>query len=1065
MFLLLSVIVFSEAELITRQEGNDSIVFYLPPRDDTTTDWSSFDATIIDNGGVTYNTIAPQVGIADLDFDGSTASNLVVTAHPGLNTMHNFTMVWRLRVEDNEVEMQIIQRGADGVAGNYPSVTIDMSGTNRIFWNIYDSSAELCRSTVVTDALVGNHSNLFWVSVNYTEGKMYCMIGINDTMLGVAEKTTVPVTNSLDLTIGAIGANIPTLNISEFCIFNKSLSTDYIRDNLMNFSSDKGKGIPCGNITAGVAVPPPSPIINNTLPNITIDYPTNFSIIDNSSKFPLMINGTVTIQNSSIYNITINNTNFHNDGNNTLFNFTFNGTFAEGEYHINLTANSTDGNETHEILIFTVDVTLPSLDASTFSGNHTLHYAHENITFQFNYSDNNQLFSINISTPEGDLFNITGLNGTSYIFNGSINASTYGIGRKNITTEFCDAHTAKKIGKWKYKKRWDKKIQFDNGLLIGPESVWGWQDVEVKKLKDSYIFTYYSRTFMVGATKRFIVEGEKSVFIYGNQGDYKGWVIVDNKRWVDHNLKNQPNAEYNIIRINEKKVIIEISNLYGTKLQFESAGDLNCVKENLHYYVFNYTATFSTKVIETTVDLINLQIDFKDIVLDGNGTLNYNGIDFNVSNFTSSNQLNLTINFTIPQVSHNTSNATFFWTFELNTSRFITINFTQLVNRVQLALCGSLTDVSTLNITSLNEQSPTSLLEASIQATFTTWTNDSDVTLNFTFDLQGATNYSICIFPNTTITTNAKIFYNTSGGFRERWFLRNAKLTENVSLLNLYNFNSQTDIDELRGILRDSNFDFFPSIYTELQRYYPAENIWRAVQMDQSDDFGNVLFHIIEGTQDYRLNFIRDTTIIDKTNTLKFLCDTDDICDVTFLVDDSTTITKADLQIQTAYDNETQIFQLNFTDTSGLTNSVRLRLTKVSGVRTQEICDTTLTASSGTISCDTTGYDGNLIAQIYESRSPETPFLIIHIAKLIADKLFEMSGIGKNEAGLWAAGISITLMVAGSLLGPIGTIAAYIFSLIVINLLGIFNFVTISFITLMAVMAFAIALILSKRRG
>ncbi|KKL74357.1 hypothetical protein LCGC14_2065690, partial [marine sediment metagenome] len=221
-------------------------------------------------------------------------------------------------------------------------------------------------------------------------------------------------------------------------------------------------------------------------------------------------------------------------------------------YHINLTANSTDGNETHEILIFTVDVTLPSLDASTFSGNHTLHYAHENITFQFNYSDNNQLFSINISTPEGDLFNITGLNGTSYIFNGSINASTYGIGRKNITTEFCDAHTAKKIGKWKYKKRWDKKIQFDNGLLIGPESVWGWQDVEVKKLKDSYIFTYYSRTFMVGATKRFIVEGEKSVFIYGNQGDYKGWVIVDNKRWVDHNLKNQPNAEYNIIRINEK---------------------------------------------------------------------------------------------------------------------------------------------------------------------------------------------------------------------------------------------------------------------------------------------------------------------------------------------------------------------------------------------------------------------------------------------------------------------------------------------------------------------------------
>ena len=459
-----------------------------------------------------------------------------------------------------------------------------------------------------------------------------------------------------------------------------------------------------------------------------------------------------------------------------------------------------------------------------------------------------------------------------------------------------------------------------------------------------------------------------------------------------------------------------------------------------------------------------LRLDFKEITITANGTINYDGINSGISNQSTTTQINFTIDLAAPTISNNESNITFFWNYILNNQSFITINYTQLIRRLRLTKCTAATDIRTLNISIFNEELTTEYLEASVDVVFNVWTNNSNNLVNFTFNFDGETNYSICLIPNTSINVNAQIFYNTTGGFDQKWFLSAARLTTNTSLLNLYNFKSTTGIDQLGGVLRDSNFNFFPNVITELQRYYPSTDTWRYVQMDKSGETGNVLFNIIEGTQDYRLNFIKKGSLIDNTNPIKFFCDTNNICDVTFSIDDSSIRTATAFSFQFAYNNNTQMIQLNFTDTTGLTNGARLIVTNQRPTTTVTICDTTVSASSGIINCNTSGYAGILNVELFRSASPLVVWWSRVIEKITL-RLFDLDGIGRNEAGLWATGISTTFILGGTMVGGgLGGIIAYIFSIFVIFMLQIQNFVTISFITLVVVIATVMAILLRRGR-
>jgi hypothetical protein len=267
----------------------------------------------------------------------------------------------------------------------------------------------------------------------------------------------------------------------------------------------------------------------------------------------------------------------------------------------------------------------------------------------------------------------------------------------------------------------------------------------------------------------------------------------------------------------------------------------------------------------------------------------------------------------------------------------------------------------------------------------------------------------------------------------------------------------------LKGNLKNTNYENYPNVITKLQKRYLTENVYRTVQMDKSDDFGLVLFNIIESTQDYILIFQDGSSYLDTTNNLKFLC-TSGLCDVTFVVSPVSIGTTPNLQYSTAYNNQTQMYQLNFSDTTGLTSSVQLIISREIGATKTTICDTTISSSSGTINCNTTGYNGLLRAEVYSSASPLKVQVVETISKYF-DKLYQQTNsiISSNELTLWGSMISITLIVAGSFVSIIVGIIAYIISLFVLSYMGLINFVTGSMITISIVLSIIVAYFVNKR--
>lgn len=368
-----------------------------------------------------------------------------------------------------------------------------------------------------------------------------------------------------------------------------------------------------------------------------------------------------------------------------------------------------------------------------------------------------------------------------------------------------------------------------------------------------------------------------------------------------------------------------------------------------------------------------------------------------------------------------------------------------------------------LNVSIKNEESTDSYIESTFNI-FGELTNNIDNYIkNFTINLSSETNYSICMSPNYyNYTLDAYIKYETDNGYENRWYLTNVNIFNTTQILNLYNFDDTTGISELQGTLRDKSYNYYSQIVTKLQRYYITTNSWVTVQMDKSDDFGQVIFHVIEESEDYRFLFEEDGIEIDRTSDqIKFISCTSNLCELTFVVDKSTTSTSDNLLYSYAYDNTTEMFYLNWSDSSGLTQEVHLKVEKVTPITNLTICDTIISSSSGSINCNTSGYDGTLYARVYSEASPVLQTLVVLIDKVV-DKFYNFGAIGKKEAGVWAIGFSITLVIGGALFSPVGAIVGYLLSLIIINAFNLLSFATIGFLGIVTAFSVLIMWLIQK---
>lgn len=355
----------------------------------------------------------------------------------------------------------------------------------------------------------------------------------------------------------------------------------------------------------------------------------------------------------------------------------------------------------------------------------------------------------------------------------------------------------------------------------------------------------------------------------------------------------------------------------------------------------------------------------------------------------------------------------------------------------------------------LKDEETNAALTGDFEATFEVF-NGSTAVGNYSFDLTGLNNYSICINSSTaTYNTDAYIKYTTDNGFTHKYFLQNATINSTTQTINLYNFNTTTGITDLKGTIRyKTTYNYFENVIAQLQRYYVDSDVWRTVQMDKSGDFGLIFFNIIEESADYRLRFYDSSNnLLKETERMSFIC-TSGVCDLTFLLDPyEATAVASGLEIsQPTYHNDTKILNFTWNETLGGTSTVETLVTLETYTGTSILCNTTQTGSSGTATCNLTGETGQAFIKVTGDDA------VYYSEWLTLAKTTFSDVVGEKEAAFWAFGLSLTIMIFGVIISPVAALITMIIALIVIFYFGLLTPLTTLGIIVITIIAIAAGL-------
>lgn len=405
----------------------------------------------------------------------------------------------------------------------------------------------------------------------------------------------------------------------------------------------------------------------------------------------------------------------------------------------------------------------------------------------------------------------------------------------------------------------------------------------------------------------------------------------------------------------------------------------------------------------------------------------YNGTSYDISNISiNGDHILLTRTIDIPANPNPFKNATnaFWFSFtytDVTSTNQNTTSLNQNVSFINLQLCNSTYNVLSINF-SIKDEITKSLINSSAnntnnQAFFNYWLGSGTEVKNYSFErLSSTTNntYEICIFPNKTFGVDMDMVYSAQAHDEKTYILRNASITNVSSAIDLFllfeNLATKFTIEVRQGV----------SILTEavvtVARFFVGEGAYRTTSIRETDEAGEFVEYL-DLDNDYRYSIVKDGVllgVIDK----KATC-TEAPCEFTLQIPESIGDIfegyednyARNIYSNISFDLDTKIVSYEFIDITGLAQYFRLKVTQGfyngTGV---EICNQQVFSSSGSMTCNVTGYEGNFVAVGTVSRSPE-----------LIDQILEfVSGSLKDTLGLMAIFISfaiiLTITIAGAVL-------------------------------------------------
>lgn len=727
---------------------------------------------------------------------------------------------------------------------------------------------------------------------------------------------------------------------------------------------------------------------------------------------------------------------------------------------------------------FSIDTVVPTITInqtySDFDANGMINHSHpynNTLRYWFDIADDNSLYGWNINISAYSAEGVFGANyysagnnslsGKSFVLENRLDIGSFPIGLLALDINVSDKHTKNEISNYAVYER-NKEIEFGtaegNNIWIQAEED---ATTNTNKLKDRYEFEFdfkdkltKDRTFHVIST---------TDIEYIEDSAYKAHFVISKDgltgNWVD--FEGQPGTPI-VTKISENHYAVKFSNL-DPKVKFNSIGGLNMVGRRYIIYHGNYTQNHTVGTVGES-STFQLNISTYDLGLNNvTAYLIYNGVNYTAntqsshSYATSLNYVTVTDTITLPTTAGNYS---YYWQVMLlqnNSNQSVSFNTTSQLQRIETFSLDDCTTESTrgLIFTSYLEQFPSDLLNlSSAEFIFSYWIMAKANAKNYSVEKTNANNFSFCISEDMQVDIYLK--HTSSSGFTHRYYLYNESLWQNTSkTIRIYNYNTTTDVSDLKVTARyASDYNYFPGVIGHLERYYPAENLWRTVQMDKSGDYGGIFFNIEEEDTDYQMKFY-DTNnhLLHTTNTMKFVC-TSSVCENVVLLDAySAAAISENVSISYVFDNVTKL--LTVTWTAPGESFVTSLITKeyMNGVTT--ICNNMTNGTSGTMICDLSAYEGAIFLRI-NSTVASSGLQTTHFGEwieVLGAKLYSL--IDQEEASFWAFLIALPIIMFG-IISPATIMITSVIAIIVLYFLGMLSAINIGILIVIIAIAILI---------
>jgi len=381
------------------------------------------------------------------------------------------------------------------------------------------------------------------------------------------------------------------------------------------------------------------------------------------------------------------------------------------------------------------------------------------------------------------------------------------------------------------------------------------------------------------------------------------------------------------------------------------------------------------------------------------------------------------------------------------------------VMQLNFSICNAVYKYNFLNVT-FKDEINSSLVNSTFAGTFYYWIGDGSIKKNYSFQnlVANQSIYSFCSNENDTeIIVDIDLSYGNPNYNPRNYYLRGATLNATVinPTLLLISLGTQFKITVQDKTTFLSNALITNTIYD------PGTGTYRTISQSITDSSGRFIEYF-QLNKNYRF-FIQanDGTIyspIDKTSICtaspcEISLSVNNIFDDTFYYYNQTFANNIISSL--SFDNNTQLVNYNFLDTTGNSNYFRLTVSKsLFNVSTMTICNNYYYGTAGSLTCNMSGQSGDFVVVARNSQSPEK---IDKVLSIVLNAIKSQWGI---MAMVFALGIILTLVFSGAVMSrgnPTVILFVFGFSVTVLKLMDIIPFSWIWILSLDGLLIFTIS--------